>query len=64
MLLPWWIYLVLAGIAGSAFMLIKTLISEKKMEQYYIEKEGRVYLDRIKEEKERRKERSRHHQPG
>lgn len=56
MTLPIWIYFVIIGIFASGIMAIKTAREDKEMEVEWIEKEGQVYLDRMEQEKERRKE--------
>ncbi|GIN37984.1 MULTISPECIES: sporulation YhaL family protein [Heyndrickxia] len=56
MSLPIWIYFVIAGIAVSAFMAIKTSREDRQLEQEWIEKEGEEYIERMEEEKERRKQ--------
>lgn len=56
MSLPIWIYFVIVGVFVSAFMTIKTAREEQAKEREWIEKEGEVYLERIKKEKERRKQ--------
>lgn len=55
MTLPIWLYFVVAGIFVSAFMAIKTAREDREFEQEWIEKEGKVYIERMEEEKERRK---------
>ncbi|EKN70495.1 Sporulation protein YhaL [Schinkia azotoformans MEV2011] len=54
--LPWWIYLVLAGIVFSAYMMIKTAKEDQEVDMEYIEKEGEIYIQRMEEERARRKE--------
>jgi hypothetical protein len=54
--LPWWIYLVLVGILSSGIMMVQTGKKEKKMQQFYIEREGQVFIERIKYEREKRKQ--------
>ncbi|WP_175988226.1 sporulation YhaL family protein [Bacillus sp. Marseille-Q1617] len=56
MTLPIWMYFVVAGIFASAFMTIKSAKEEKQMEDEWIEKEGAVYISRMEEEKERRRQ--------
>ncbi|BCB02925.1 sporulation YhaL family protein [Bacillus sp. KH172YL63] len=56
MTLPIWMYLVVAGIFGSAFMTIKSAKEEKSLEDEWIEKEGEVYIHRMEEEKEKRRQ--------
>ncbi|MBM7659933.1 hypothetical protein JOC85_000700 [Bacillus mesophilus] len=54
--LPWWIYLLVAGIVGSGVMMVQTGKKERKMQQFYIEREGQVFIERIKYEREKRKQ--------
>jgi hypothetical protein len=54
--LPWWIYLVVVGIVGSGIMMVKTGKMDRKMQQFYIEREGQVFIERIKYEKEKRQQ--------
>ncbi|GIN84109.1 hypothetical protein J6TS2_04950 [Heyndrickxia sporothermodurans] len=56
MSLPIWIYFVIAGIAISAFMAVKTSREDRMLEQEWIEKEGEEYIERMEEEKEKRKQ--------
>lgn len=52
---PWWIYLILVGVIFSAYMIVRTTLEEKKLEESFIESEGQVYIDRLNEEKEKKK---------
>ncbi len=54
--LPWWIYIVLAGIVFSAYMMIKTAKEDQEVDLEFIEKEGEIYIQRMEEERARRKE--------
>lgn len=54
MLLPAWVYMVIVGIVISGFMVLYTSKQEQDIENEYIEKEGEVYMKRMKEEKQRR----------
>jgi hypothetical protein len=54
--LPWWIYLVVGGIGVSGIMMVKTSQRDREMQQFYIEREGQVFIERIKYEKERRQQ--------
>lgn len=54
--LPWWIYLVLAGILFSTYMMIKTAKEEREIDMEFIEKEGEIYIQRMEAERARRKE--------
>ncbi|MFD1707322.1 sporulation YhaL family protein [Siminovitchia sediminis] len=55
MSLPIWLYFVIAGIFVSAFMAIKSAREDHQFEKEWIEKEGEVYIERMEEEKERRR---------
>jgi hypothetical protein len=54
--IPWWIYLVVGGIGVSGAMMVKTSQKDREMQQFYIEREGQVFIERIKYEKERRQQ--------
>lgn len=55
MSLPIWLYIVIAGVFFSAFIAIRTAREESEYEKEWIEREGEVYMERMQEEKERRK---------
>lgn len=52
--LPWWVYVVIVGIIVSGYMVLYTSKKEQNIDQEFIEQEGNVYMQRIKEERERR----------
>jgi hypothetical protein len=52
--LPWWVYLCIVGIIFSAYMAYKTAKKDKEIEEIFIEREGNVYIERMKKEKEKR----------
>ncbi|MBA2872002.1 cbb3-type cytochrome oxidase subunit 3 [Anoxybacillus calidus] len=54
--MPWWIYLVLIGIIVSAYMTVRTAKKEREIDEAFIEKEGEVYMERIREERARRQQ--------
>jgi uncharacterized membrane protein (DUF106 family) len=54
MMIPIWVYAVVAGIIISAVMAIKTGREERVLELENIEKEGEVYMKRLEQEKEER----------
>ncbi|MFN2746914.1 MULTISPECIES: sporulation YhaL family protein [Bacillus] len=58
LLFPWWVYLCIVGIIFSAYKLMATAKEEEKIDQSFIEKEGRIYIERMEKEKERRMKRS------
>ncbi len=53
-ILPWWVYLCIIGILYSAYMAYKTTKEEKVEERIIIEQEGKIYLDRMRKEREKR----------
>ena len=54
--MPIWIWFVFIGIIVSAVMSIWTARKERMIDEAWIEKEGQKYIDRMIEEKEKRKE--------
>lgn len=52
---PWWIYLVIAGVIFSGFQFFSISKEEEEIDQKFIEAEGRVYIDRIEEERLKKK---------
>jgi hypothetical protein len=53
---PWWIYLVILGIIISGYMTLRTAAKEREIDEVFIEKEGEVYMERIKKERARRQQ--------
>ncbi len=51
---PWWMYFVMAGIAYSGYRAWHHAMEDKKLDRVHIEEEGKVYMERIEEEKKRR----------
>ncbi|RFU64406.1 hypothetical protein D0469_18725 [Peribacillus saganii] len=54
--MPIWIWFVVAGIIVSAVMAVRTARLERIQEQEWIEQEGQKYIDRIREDKEKKNE--------
>ncbi|MEB1807983.1 MAG: sporulation YhaL family protein [Bacillaceae bacterium] len=52
---PWWMYIVILGIIISAYYFIKHSLEDKKVDDEFIEKEGQVFMERIQEDREKRK---------
>lgn len=52
--MPLWVYVVIIGIAISGFMTLYTAKKEEEIDQEFIEREGEIYLDRIRAEKNQR----------
>ncbi|WP_370018593.1 MULTISPECIES: sporulation YhaL family protein [Peribacillus] len=53
--MPIWIWFVFIGIIVSAIMSIWTARQERLIDDAWIEKEGQKYIERMEEERERRK---------
>lgn len=49
--LPWWIYILIFFIFLSGYMAFRAMRAERKLEQQYIEQEGKIYIDRIEAER-------------
>ncbi len=45
---------IIAGIFFSAFMTIKSIREEQKVDESWIEQEGNVYIERMEEEKRKK----------
>jgi hypothetical protein len=54
--LPFWMYLIVAGIILSAYMVIRTGKEEKRIEDEIIAREGEIYMQRLQKEREEKKE--------
>ncbi|WP_170006636.1 sporulation YhaL family protein [Bacillus fonticola] len=55
--LPLWVIAVVIGVVFSAFMTVKTTRDEQKQEQEWIEQEGEVFVKRMEEERDERRDR-------
>lgn len=51
---PWWVFLAILFIFFSGLMAYRAMRAERVLEQQTIEQEGRVYMERIAEERELR----------
>lgn len=51
---PWWVFMMIVFIFFSGYMAFRAMKAEHELEQQYIEKEGKVYLERIEEERRKR----------
>ena len=54
--IPFWIYFVVMGIITSAYMVVRTGKEEKVIEEEMIEREGDIYMQRLEQEREGKKE--------
>jgi len=52
--MPWWVFLLILFIFFSGYMSFRAMRAEQALEQQFIEKEGQVYMERIKNERQRR----------
>ncbi|MGP4082390.1 sporulation YhaL family protein [Pseudalkalibacillus sp. R45] len=55
---PWWMYFVLAGIGYSGYRAWFHTVEDRKLDRVHIEEEGKIYMERIEEEKQRRNQAS------
>jgi len=53
---PWWVLVVILFICFTGYMSFRAMRAEKKLEQHFIESEGQVYMERMKEERTRREQ--------
>nr|WP_245705209.1 sporulation YhaL family protein [Alteribacillus persepolensis] len=53
--MPTWVILAGLGIVFSGYMYWQTSKSEKEEDERWIEQEGRIFIRRMEEEKEKRK---------
>ncbi|MBO8156177.1 MAG: sporulation YhaL family protein [Bacillaceae bacterium] len=53
---PWWVLLIMALILFSGYQTFKAMRAERKLEQEFIEREGQIYMERIRREREKRKQ--------
>jgi hypothetical protein len=52
--MPWWGYTLLFAILFSGYMVLRTTIEERRMDEQWIEQQGDVYIQRMQKEKESR----------
>lgn len=57
---PLWVFFVIVMIFFSGYMAFRAMHAERKIDEEFIEREGKIYLDRMSEEKKERAVR-RHH---
>ena len=54
--IPFWVWLVVSGIVFSAYMTIRTNREERELELWEAEQEGERYMERIRREREKKKQ--------
>ncbi|WP_053220446.1 sporulation YhaL family protein [Virgibacillus senegalensis] len=52
--IPWWVYMFILFIFFSGYMAFRAVRAEKRLEMQFIEREGKVYMDRIQDERSQR----------
>ncbi|OZU87917.1 SigE-dependent sporulation protein [Virgibacillus indicus] len=48
---PWWVFVMILFIFLSGYMAFRAMQAERRLEQQFIEREGKVYIDRIEAER-------------
>ncbi|WP_379970092.1 sporulation YhaL family protein [Ectobacillus sp. sgz5001026] len=52
--MPLWVYVVIIGIVISGFMTLYTSKKEENLDREFIEREGEIYIERMRAEQEKR----------
>lgn len=52
--MPWWVLVIILFIFFSGYMSFRAMRAERELEQHYIEQEGKIYMQRMEEEREER----------
>lgn len=58
--MPWWVYIIIVSIFLSAYMAFRAMRAERKLEQQFIENEGKVYIERMEVERENKRSEKQH----
>lgn len=58
--IEWWVYLIIVLIFLSGYMAYRAMSAERKIEQQYIEHEGKVYMKRMEVERENKQRANQH----
>lgn len=53
--IPVWGYFIIAGIIFSGFKAVEGVLEDKRADNEHIEREGNVFIERMEEERKRRK---------
>ena len=57
--IPWWVFVMILFICFSGYMAFRAAMrAERRLEQQFIEREGEIYMERIRQERERRQQSS------
>lgn len=49
---PWWVFIMILCIFTSGYMAFRAMRAERRLEHQFIEREGKVFIDRMEKEKE------------
>ncbi|SDJ88934.1 sporulation YhaL family protein [Sediminibacillus albus] len=49
--IPWWVFMFIIFIFFSGYMSFRAVRAEKRLEMQFIEREGKIFMDRIKDER-------------
>lgn len=55
--IPLWVIAVIILIFFCGYMAFRAMIAERRLDHQFVEQEGKIYMDRIEEEKQRREAR-------
>lgn len=56
--IPWWVYMAIVLIFFSGYMAFRAMRAERRLEQQFIEREGKVYMDRIEEKRDKKQDKN------
>lgn len=54
--IPIWVFVVILLIFLSGYMALRAFIAERKIDQQFIEQEGKIYMERIQKERVKRRD--------
>ncbi|AVQ98578.1 SigE-dependent sporulation protein [Oceanobacillus picturae] len=57
---PWWVFMLVILIFLSGYMAMRAMLAERRLEQQFIEKEGKVYMDRLEAERVNKQQQKEH----
>ncbi len=56
--LSWWVFIMILLIFLSGYMAFRAMRAERELDQHYIEHESMKYIERMEEERMRKKQKS------
>lgn len=51
---PWWVFMMIVLIFVCGYMAFRAMRAERKLEEQFAEREGKIYMDRMMAERENR----------